>query len=254
LGAVRPFRLAIPTLAIVGVGAVLSACAASTPSAIDAMASVTYSQEQAVPDFDDGEYVMEGDYLIPLQDLMRKHDIDPATYPGGGTACPGSISTDVTVAFSDDRPDASFSMEGCGDDTDFATQATFLLLNFTEAALMRDNGFGRIAYSQYQPSPGYDLREHMQDKQVEIARFVALLRKYDVDPDGYVSVVDPECTGTVDTTVALFGTEDIDAHVVARMELSACGASVGFDAEATELLSEWHRAELFDSDSGSVQE
>ena len=76
-------------LSVTAVTTGLSGCAPGTPS-IEAIASVTYSQTQAVEDFDEGEYVVDGDDLAPLQQLMRDYGIDPATYPGGGEACPAA--------------------------------------------------------------------------------------------------------------------------------------------------------------------
>jgi hypothetical protein len=225
-------------LPAVGTVLALSACSSPAESAIAAMRSVTYSQQFAVPDFDEGEYVMEGEDLEPLQQLMRDYDIDPATYAGGGARCPDAITSEVTIAFDDGTADHSFTMTGCEPET-FAVDAGVLLINYTAQALTRENGYGRIGYSQYQAVAGFDDREYSQDIPEEVARFVALLEEYDIDPDGYVSMADPGCTGGVSTVVSLFNTSDLAPHVIARMEFEDCGRTGNFDHDATTLVSEW---------------
>ncbi len=226
-------------LAAMAATTVLSACAPGPAASIDAIESVTYSQTEAVEDFDEGEYVVEGDDLAPLQQLMRDYDIDPATYAGGGEACPGSIATDVTIAFDDGTPDSSFSLQSACDDG-FATEAGIWLLNYTGAAQMRENGYGAISYSQYQAVPGYDVRDYMQGDPAEVARFVALLDRYGIDPFGYRSSADTGCAGGTATAVGLYGTDPVESHVVARLEITDCGSSEGFDVAATRLFTEWH--------------
>jgi hypothetical protein len=235
-------RIAL-VLVLATAAAALSGCAPGTAASIDAIESVTYSQTQAVEDFDEGEYVVEGDDLAPLKELMRDHRIDPATYAGGGEACPGSIATDVSIAFDDGTPDSSFALQsGCDDG--FATEAGIWLVNYTGQAQTRENGYRAIEYSQYQAVDGYDLESHRQDDPAEIARFVALLERYDIDPDGYVSSDDEGCIGGVWSAVSLFDLEEPEAHVVARMEIDTCGDDDGFDAEATALVTEWHDSVL----------
>jgi hypothetical protein len=221
--------------------AVLAGCTSATDRAIDAVESVTYSQTFAVADFDEGEYVMKGDDLASLLDLMRRYAIDPATYAGGGVPCPDSIRSEVTIAFDDGTADHSFTMTGCEPET-FPVDAGVLLINYTSEALTRENGYGSIGYAQYQAVPGFDDREYSQDIPEEIARFVALLEEYDIDPDGYVSLADPGCTGGVSMVVSLFNTSDLAPHVIARMEFEDCGRTGNFDHDATTLVSEWREA------------
>ena len=148
----------------------------------------------------------------------------------------------MLIAFDDGRPDASFALEGCGDPEDFATRATFLLLDFSEQAPDRENGYGAVAYAQSPPAPGLDEYEHSQDDPEQIARFVALLDDHDIDPDGYVSLSDPTCPGGTSTVVSLFDTSETEPHVIARMEFDDCGPSSGFGDQASELIAEWRRA------------
>jgi hypothetical protein len=88
-----------------------------------------------------------------------------------------------------------------------------------------------------------DEYEHSQEIPEEIARFVAMLEQYGIDPDGYVSAPDPGCIGGTRTEVSFFNTSDLEPHVIARMELDDCGATEGFDAEATAMISEWRAGE-----------
>ena len=113
---------------------------------------------------------------------------------------PGSIATDVTIAFDDGTPDSSFSLHsGCDDG--FATDAGIWLANYSGDAQARENGYGAISYSQYQEVTGYDIRDYMQGNPVEVARFVALLDRYGIEPFGYRSTADPGCAGGTATAV-----------------------------------------------------
>ena len=226
----------------------VTGCATGSEATVNAISRVTYSQTQAVPDFDEGEFTIEGDDLDPLRELLKKYDIDPATFRGGGDPCPGSIASDVTISFDDGTPDNTFSMDsGCEDG--FLPEASVFLVNYSAGQAERDNGYGSIDYSQDQAVLDFDTATYTQGEPAEVAKFVALLAKYDIDPDGYVTETDPGCTGGVLSNVSLVNTSDIEPHIVARLELDDCGKTDGFDAEATALISEWRKAQVPDPDA-----
>ena len=232
-------RLAL-VMAAAAATTALSGCAPTTAASIDAIESVTFSLFQNVEGWDDGEYVMDGDFLAPLRQLMRDYDIDPADYPGGGEPCIDSITAHLAIAFSEGTPGSSFELEACSDTGSFAEEATWLLLRFSEQAPARENGYGGISYSQYQAEYGYDVGSYVQGDPDEVARFVALLDRYDIDPSGYRSTADPGCAGGTATAVGLYDVDPLESHVIARLEITDCGGSDGFDAAATELFTEWH--------------
>lgn len=107
--------------------AALAGCTPSAPSA-DTIESVTFSQSQALPDFDDGEYTQDDPAEVQkFVDLLETYDIDPGGYQTPDTGgCAGGISSDVTVEY--EKLAAQFSIDGCAapDDT-FEADATALL-------------------------------------------------------------------------------------------------------------------------------
>lgn len=224
-------------------GLLLAGCSTSgSGDSIAALEGVVYSQQQAVPGFDTSEFTIQGDDLDGLVELMEQYQIDPKTFAGGGDACPGGVSTDATFTFNDGSPDNSFSMNaGCGEG--FIDEASVFLQNYSGGEAARDNGYGSIDYAQSQAVPDFDDSVHTQADPGEIAKFVALLDQYDIDPDGYVSTSEAGCAGGVRTVVSLFDTSSPKENLAARMEIDGCGKSSGFDAEATTLLSGWRESD-----------
>jgi hypothetical protein len=219
-------------------------CGCSAPAgSIDAIKRVTYSQQQDSPGFDEGAYVLQGEDLEPLLDAMREYDIDPATYGGAAAPCPNAVTSEVTIEFRNSTPGNSFTIVDCGEHMNFELEATVVMLNYAAGAQERENGYGAVTFTQSQALPGFDDGEQYQNDPAEIARLVALLGRYDIEPDGYVSPETPGCTGGIQSTVRLWDTDDLNPRPVAFLRLATCGATDGFDAEATALLSGWREAQ-----------
>lgn len=115
--------LAVPAVAIL-----LSGCTRAAPG-VDRISSATFSQQQAVPDFDGSPYTQDDPAEIQkLKDLLDDFDVDPASYESDLEPCPGSLTTQVQLAYSGSDLGTQFELGGCGDgdDSDFDEAATDL--------------------------------------------------------------------------------------------------------------------------------
>lgn len=121
----RRTTLAFGAVVATAVVASLAGCTPAGPG-VDRIASATFSQQQAVPDFDGSEYTQDDPAEIQkLKDLLDTYDVDPASYDSGLEPCPGSLTTQVKLAYTDSDLGTQFELGGCGD-SDFDEAATDL--------------------------------------------------------------------------------------------------------------------------------
>ncbi len=120
-------RVVIPS-AIVAVGvALLAGCAPSGPG-VDRIDELTFHQQQAIPNFDDSEYVQrDADQVARFVKLLDKDGIDPASYHGRDTGgCVGGLSTEVTIGYRDSKLATQLDIDSCGQSKGFESDANAL--------------------------------------------------------------------------------------------------------------------------------
>jgi len=89
------------------------------------IATLTFSQSQAVPGFDDAEYVIDGGQgVVDFIALLEKHGVRASTYSGPDTSgCTGGLSTQLEIAFHGAGP-RELTIDSCGlDDDTFEAEA-----------------------------------------------------------------------------------------------------------------------------------
>lgn len=110
----------------------LTGCTAASAPGLDEIESVEFSQSQAVPDFDDGEYTQDDrGEIAEFVDLLRQYDVDPATYRATGETCPGGRETQVAVIYAERNLEARFRVDSC-DVRPFAQAADQLFTEWRE--------------------------------------------------------------------------------------------------------------------------
>jgi hypothetical protein len=99
----------------VTVGAALTACTSSSSESYAEITSVTFSQSQAVQNFDDAEYTQSDKAEIAkIYALFDEFHISPATYKSPDTGgCAGGVTTDLSLNYSTTSR-IDMTIDGCG--------------------------------------------------------------------------------------------------------------------------------------------
>ena len=93
----------------------LAGCAPSGPG-IERIVAVDFSQSQAVPDFDGGDYTQDDpDDMEEFIELLEEYDIDPATWRGQDSGCAGNRITQATLRYADSDLATQISVDSCND-------------------------------------------------------------------------------------------------------------------------------------------
>src|SRR4051812_24882091 len=93
-------RRAAVILASAGLVVVLGGCVGPMGQDAGNLFSVTFSQSQAIPDFDDTEYQLEGTDVDAFRELLNDFDVDPGDYNSPDTSgCTGGLSTHLDMGF-----------------------------------------------------------------------------------------------------------------------------------------------------------
>jgi hypothetical protein len=98
------------------------------------IASLTFSQFQSVPDFDDSEYVIDGgDGVTEFIALLEEHGVRASTYSGPDTAgCTGGLSTQLEIEYYGAGPH-ELTIDSCGlDDETFEAEANAFFAKWRE--------------------------------------------------------------------------------------------------------------------------
>jgi len=104
------------------------------PSARPALEELTFSQSQAVPDFDDGSYrITEPGSLQELSDLLERDGIrSQSDIAEGEPGCTGGVSTTLDLEFVDGNEE-NLELYDCGDPGDgFIADATALVSDWRD--------------------------------------------------------------------------------------------------------------------------
>ena len=96
----------------------------ATP-AVSNIASITFDQSKAVPDFDGSEYVIDdADDLAAFEELLDEHNVVPGVYfPSQEADCTGGTGTNIAVTYADGE-EGALSLYDCGDVDAFTEEAT----------------------------------------------------------------------------------------------------------------------------------
>lgn len=97
-----------------------------------------------------------------------------------------------------------------------------------------------LAYSQNQTVVGFTPVSKTVTDPARIAKFQALVTKYDVDETDFDTRLDDVCTGGLETKVTLT-TADNDRYRLRLYDCSGGDARQTFVTDATALLSSWAR-------------
>jgi hypothetical protein len=115
---------------------VLLAGCAATPSGPRAIESITFSQFQAIEDFDDADYTQDDPKaLAEFQALLDQYDVVPGqTVTTVEDQCDGGLSSTVAIDYADDST-AEMFIADCGepDFDDFNAAANDLLTDWRQA-------------------------------------------------------------------------------------------------------------------------
>jgi hypothetical protein len=124
-----------------------------------------------------------------------------------------------------------------------AVVVLFIIVLFVSQALIKpnvSNPIERIEYSQYQAVPNYDSTTYTVTSGVRIARFETLVKKYSVDLADFNSAQNDDCTGGLSSNLTLYTA----GNKMQKLNLYSCRgpkASGDFVADATALVSSWHK-------------
>lgn len=92
----------------------LAGCS-TAPAPVSTISSVSYSQSQAVQDFDDATYEQsDPTELVRLEQLLEKYDVAPGvTDNAPDESCDGGLSTTATLSYQDGTT-SNLVVESCG--------------------------------------------------------------------------------------------------------------------------------------------
>jgi len=97
------------------VAGLLAGCVPAGPGAED-ITSVDFRQSQAIPDFDDSDYMQDDpEQIARLVELFREHGIDPATWRGADSGCTGNRVTRATLHYADSDLGTQLGIDSCND-------------------------------------------------------------------------------------------------------------------------------------------
>ncbi len=126
--------------------------------------------------------------------------------------------------------------------------ALFVVVLIVSQALIKpnvSNPIERIEYSQYSADPSYDSTTYTVTTGTRIEAFQDLIRKYSIDLADFNSAQNDGCTGGLATNLTFY-TAGNKMH---KLNLYSCRgpqASGDFVADATALVSKWHKKDLTD--------
>ena len=136
---VRIVILAAAVAAAIALAAaiVISLSQTSSPSTDQPIASITFEQSKAVPDFDGSTYtVTDADRLDEFAQLLEKHGITITELAGlAGNGCDGGTSTSVSIEYADGEAASALLAEPCDDGephAEFLDEATALLTSWKD--------------------------------------------------------------------------------------------------------------------------
>lgn len=205
------------------------------------IASLHFSQSQAIEGFDDSEYVIDGgDGVREFIDLLEEHGVRASTYAGPDTSgCTGGLSTRLEITYHG-APSHDLTIDSCGlaDDT-FEAEANAFFAAWREAnpdVGLPNGQISAITFSLHQAIEGFDDGEYRQDDLTEIARFVDVLEEYGVQVSGYDDPAEDPCDGGRSAEVTI---EYAQTDLVADILIDGCTVDDGFTAAALDLLTEW---------------
>ncbi|MEO8261567.1 MAG: hypothetical protein ABI566_03270 [Pseudolysinimonas sp.] len=203
--------------------------------------SITFSQSQAIPDFDDTEYELEGMDVDAFRDLLTEFDVDPGDYTSPDTAgCTGGLSTTLTMGFYGGG-NRTITIDSCGrDDDSFEVHANAFFTAWRDAHTV-DGGLPNddihsLTFSQSQAIEGFDDAEYQQRSFEEVRRFRDLLDEYGVQASTYEPPASEPCDGGLATTVTI---EYLSTEELVDLVLDDCTIDDGFTSAANDLFTEW---------------
>lgn len=208
------------------------------------IASLRFSQSQAIQGFDDSEYLIDGGQEIAdFIALLDEHGVRASTYSGPDTSgCTGGLSTTLEVTYHGAGP-AELTIDSCGlaDDT-FEAEANAFFAAWRDAH--PNSGFANdqisaVTFFQYQAIEDFDDGVYRQDDPAEIARFVEVLEEYGVQASAYDDPAEDPCAGGLSAEATI---EYLGSDLVAEIRIDGCTVDDGFTAAALDLLTEWREA------------
>lgn len=124
-----------------------------------------------------------------------------------------------------------------------AVVVLFVVVLLVSQALIKpnvSNPIERIEYSQYDALPGYDNATYTVTAGRRIDAFEDLVKKYSIDLADFNSAQNDGCTGGLATNLTLYTA----GNRMQKLNLYSCrgpNASGDFVADATALVSKWHK-------------